>query len=137
MIFHISYVLSQLVEPDAQSKFITLLWMKRIELGRKWVCLRCRNSGHQNAYSLQRWVENNPDARPLHVSYTLPISLERSGVESDGTVSTEPTAGWMVVGVNELFTRSGRLDWLHEHEPIAMIGYAIWVFRIKDDVGLP
>ena len=90
----------------------------------------------QNVYSLQRWVEQNPDARPLYISYTSPISLERLGVESDGAVPTEPTAGWMVVGVNELFTRSGRLDWFHEHEPVAMIGYAIWVFRIEGDSGV-
>ena len=89
----------------------------------------------QNAYSLQRWVERNPDARPLYISYTSTISLERLGVESDGAVPTEPTAGWMVVGVNELFTRRGRLDWLHEHEPLAMIGYAIWVYHItREDV---
>jgi hypothetical protein len=86
----------------------------------------------QNAYSLQKWVERNPDARPLYISYTSPISLERLGIESEGTVPTEPTAGWMVVGVNELFTRNGRLDWLHKHEPVTMIGYAIWVYRIDE-----
>jgi len=87
----------------------------------------------QNAYSLQRWVERNPNARPLYISYTSPISLERLGVESDGTVPTEPAVGWMVVGVNELFTRSGRLDWLNEHEPVAMIGHAIWVYHLSQE----
>jgi hypothetical protein len=89
----------------------------------------------QTAYSLQRWVERNRNARPMYISYTSPISLERFGIESAGAVPTEPTAGWMVVGVNELFTRSGRLGWLQEHEPVAMIGYAIWVFRV-DESGL-
>jgi hypothetical protein len=38
----------------------------------------------------------------------------------------------MVIGVNELFARDKLLDWLHEHEPVAMIGYSIWVFEIND-----
>ena len=86
----------------------------------------------QNAYSLQKWVESNPDARPLYISYTSSIPLDRLGIESKGDVPRQPTAGWMVVGVNRLFTRSGRLDWLHEHEPVAMIGHAVWVYKIDE-----
>ena len=91
----------------------------------------------QEAYALQTWAERNPDAKPLYISYSTPLSLEKLGIESAGAVPTEPTAGWMVVGVNDLFTRGGRLDWLKEHEPVGMIGYSVWVFEIEERDVLP
>jgi len=84
----------------------------------------------QDAYALKTWVKKHQEAKPLYISYSSPISLEKLGIESTGTVPTEPTVGWMVVGVNELFTKEGKLDWLHQHEPVAMIGYSIWVYHI-------
>ena len=66
----------------------------------------------QDAYALKTWVEANPDAKPLYISYSTPIPLEKLGIKSEGTVPSEPPVGWMVVGVNDLCTRDGKLDWL-------------------------
>ena len=63
-------------------------------------------------------------------TYHSPISLEKLGIKGDGAVPTEPTSGWIVVGVNELFTKEGKFDWLKDHEPVAMIGYSIWVYQV-------
>ena len=87
----------------------------------------------QDAYALKAWADKYPEARPLYVSYNSPITLKKLGIESAGAVPTKPTAGWMVVGVNELFTRNGRLDWLKEYEPVGMIGYSVWIYRIVLD----
>jgi 4-amino-4-deoxy-L-arabinose transferase-like glycosyltransferase len=86
----------------------------------------------QDAYALKTWVEKHREAKPLYISYHSPISLEKLGIESTGTVPTEPTTGWMVIGVNELFTKEGKLTWLHLHEPVAMIGYSIWVYKVNE-----
>jgi hypothetical protein len=86
----------------------------------------------QDAYALKAWVEKHPEAKPLYVSYNSPISLEKQGIKSEGVIPAEPTAGWMVVGVNELFTRGGKLDWLKGHEPVGMIGYSIWIYEINE-----
>jgi hypothetical protein len=59
----------------------------------------------------------------------------RLGIESNGTVPHELTSGWIVAGVNELFTKEGKLDWLKEHEPVAMIGYSIWIYHISLDAA--
>ena len=85
----------------------------------------------QDAYALKAWIDKNPEARPLYVSYSSPISLEKLGTKSDGIVPAESTSGWIVIGVNELFMKGRRLDWLKEHKPVAMIGYSIWVFDIE------
>ena len=83
----------------------------------------------QDAYALKKWVEQNPDARPLYISYSSPISLEKLNIENEGTVPTEPISSWVVVGVNDLFSKEGKLTWLKEYEPIAMIGYSIWIIE--------
>jgi len=85
----------------------------------------------QDAYALKTWVEKHPEAKPLYISYSTPIPLEKLGIQSAGAVPTEPTAGWMIVGVNELFRRDGKLDWLKDKEPQKMIGYSIWVVEVS------
>ena len=90
----------------------------------------------QEAYALKAWVERNPEARQLFVSYSTPIPLAKLGIENEGAIPTEPTAGWMIVGVNDLFTRGGRLDWLKGKE-VKMIGYSIWVFEVEAHTVLP
>jgi hypothetical protein len=86
----------------------------------------------QDAYALKAWIEKHPEAKPLYVSYSSPISLEKLDIESTGTIPTEPTTGWILIGVNELFTKEGKLAWLHQHEPVAMIGYSIWVYTVNE-----
>jgi hypothetical protein len=88
----------------------------------------------QDAYALKAWVETHPETKPLYISYTSPISPEKLGIQSDGTVPTEPAPGWMVVGVNELYTKEGKLDWLKAHEPAALIGYSVWVYHLTREV---
>ena len=60
------------------------------------------------------------------------VSLEKLGIKSTGVVPSEPTTGWKVVGVNELFTREGKLDWCKNHDPVDVIGYSIWVIEVKE-----
>jgi len=84
----------------------------------------------QDAYALKTWVDKHPEARPLYISYSSPISSEKLGIQRDGTVPTEPATGWMAVGVNELFTKEGKLDWLKEYEPVARIGYSVWIYNV-------
>jgi len=91
----------------------------------------------QEAYFLKMWVEKHPEGRPLYVSYSSPISLEELGIKSDGGVPTKPTAGWMVIDVNELFGKSGNYDWLKEEKEVEMIGYSLWIFHIEVDKALP
>jgi hypothetical protein len=86
----------------------------------------------QDAYALKTWVEKHPEAKPLYVSYHSLISLEKMGIKSAGAIPAEPTVGWMIVGVNELFTRADRLDWLKGHEPVGVIGYSIWVYNVSE-----
>jgi hypothetical protein len=80
-------------------------------------------------------VESNSDASPLYVSYTSPLSLEKLGIESNGRVQTEPTQGWMVVEVNELFSRCGQYEWLRKEEELEIIGYSLWIYKMDEAIS--
>ncbi|MDR3111171.1 MAG: hypothetical protein LBU65_16000 [Planctomycetaceae bacterium] len=49
---------------------------------------------------------------------------------SDGNIPYEPTSGWIVIGVNDLYDKNEWYDWLKEEKPACMIGYSIWVYHI-------
>ena len=85
----------------------------------------------QEAFWLMAWAENNPEARPLYISYTSPIPLEKLGIKNDGRVPTEPTPGWMIIEVNELFGRCGKYEWLQKERDVKMIGYSLWIVKVE------
>ncbi len=84
----------------------------------------------QDLYDLQYWHQRHPEAKPLFITHISPIPLEKLGVERDGEVPEIPTAGWMLIGVNELHGNTRKYDWLKKQEPEEMIGYSIWVYRL-------
>jgi len=90
----------------------------------------------QNAYFLKVWAEKNSEARPLYITYSSPIPLEKIGIKSDGEVPTEPTKGWIAIGVNELSDKNGKFDWLKGKE-VKMVGYSIWIVEINGHKTLP
>ena len=87
----------------------------------------------QEAYWLRDWIQKNPEARPLYVSYASTIPLEKLGIESDGGVPTEPLNGWMVIGANELFGNSENFGWLKREKEVGIIGSSIWIFNVNGD----
>ncbi len=60
------------------------------------------------------------------------MSLDKLGIESEGIPPSEMTNGWIIIGVNQLFDKEVRYDWLKGKEPIAMIGYSLWVYEIDE-----
>ncbi|MDR3111148.1 MAG: hypothetical protein LBU65_15885, partial [Planctomycetaceae bacterium] len=60
------------------------------------------------------------------------ISLNKLGIERDGNVPEKPQNGWMLIGVNELYSRSGQYNWLQKYKPVDMIGYSIWIYKIEE-----
>ena len=91
----------------------------------------------QDMYELKAWADKHPEAKPLYVSYHSPALLKKLDIKNEGEVPSEPTAGWMVVGVNELFNKEGTFDWLKHEKVVKMIGYSIWIIRVECEKELP
>ena len=84
----------------------------------------------QNVYLIRDWRQKHPEANPLYVTYTQSIPLDTLKLDGQGPIPTKPTEGWMLLGVNERFDRTGRYDWLDDYRPIEILGGGIWVYRI-------
>ena len=104
----------------------------------------------QDLLLLKRWVECHPEAQPLGVAYSLPssiISLEQAGLPAvdvpagpprDGGAApapelTGPLPGWYAIFVRELRERHGRYEYFRRFEPVATIGYTVYIYRITAD----
>lgn len=84
----------------------------------------------QDFYELKDWIAGHPEAKPLYIMVEPAIPLKKLGIECEGEIPTEPTEGWMVIGSNLLYDKDKKYDWLQEHEPVAMIGYSMWVYQV-------
>ncbi|MGL6197132.1 MAG: ArnT family glycosyltransferase [Thermoguttaceae bacterium] len=85
----------------------------------------------QDAYELKNWVEKHPEARPLYISIEPAIPLKKLGIECEGEIPAEPTEGWVVIGVTNLYERKMRYEWLHVFEPIQILGKSIYIYRVN------
>lgn len=87
----------------------------------------------QDAYRLKHWLQKHPEAAPIRVEYPCPETVERLGIRTVGKPPHEPEPGWYALGVNDLYAAAGRYAWFKNIEPVAMIGYSIYVFHVDEN----
>lgn len=102
----------------------------------------------QDLLNLRRWLDDHPDARPLHLAYELPLVDPRLvGIEylavpgrpqPDATTQAgadddaRPSPGWYALGVNQIHARERRFDYFLELTPAARAGYSILIYRVSE-----
>jgi len=97
----------------------------------------------QDLLYLEEWMNNHPEAQPVHVGYwgTVPVEKlmpsEFSNLEFQPQTDDESPpgkSGWYAVSVNHLRTdfRMGRkkYSWFLTRRPDAMAGYSIYIFHV-------
>ncbi|TVS12524.1 MAG: hypothetical protein EA424_22515 [Planctomycetaceae bacterium] len=104
----------------------------------------------QDLLLLKRWVDRHPEARPLGVAYSLPgwiIDMDDMGIPAvpvprgplpDGTAppspeETGPLPGWYAIFVRELRERHGWYAYFRHFEPVAMVGYTVYIYHITPE----
>jgi hypothetical protein len=85
----------------------------------------------QYVYDAERWCKEHPDAKPLYTDYIQSSSLEKIGIKCKGSVPNERTAGWIIISVNDLFSRDGKRQWLRSEKPVQILGGAVWIFHVE------
>jgi hypothetical protein len=102
----------------------------------------------QDLLHLKRWCDAHPEAQPLFLGYDMPmvdpdlagitsqpIPVTSSSSAEDG-VSESPsqlTAGWYAISVNWLHRRDHYYDAFLQIQPIARIGYSMYVYQLTAD----
>lgn len=87
----------------------------------------------QDEFELRDWIKNHPEAKPLYVTYQPSIPLSNLGIQYVGPVPEEPTEGWMILGVNNLYSRSEKHGVYHNVKPTVRIGWSIVIYQIKSE----
>jgi len=88
----------------------------------------------QDFYELKDWVEKHPEAKPLYLAIEPAIPPNKLGIEFESEVQNDPHDGWMVIGVNVLHSKEKKHDWLKKYDPVVMIGYSMWVYRVDESM---
>lgn len=84
----------------------------------------------QDFYELKEWIEKHPAAKPLYITIEPAIPVKKLGIECEDKIPTEQAEGWMVIGTNKLYEKKKKHGWIREHEPVAKIGFSLWVYQI-------
>jgi hypothetical protein len=96
----------------------------------------------QDLLYLKEWMERNPDARPLYLSYFNIFDPQWIGVDYSPCAAAQPgdtrymvpprdglRPGWYGISVHHLRTRDG-YEALFHRPPTQLIGYSIYLYRI-------
>ena len=94
----------------------------------------------QDALKLRSWVDENR-ARPLCICYFGGAPLEGHGIHMDGLVPLSHETGarnaidcYVAISatpLHGLYTSPDSFAWLRELEPVARIGYSIYVYDLR------
>ena len=100
----------------------------------------------QDLFRLKRWLEENPQARPFHLTYHNLVDPEVYGIEVNPIppVGPGPKPGWYGVSTNTMLglsyvtsngerglISSGGRDYFQLFHPVARPGWGIWVYYLS------
>lgn len=115
----------------------------------------------QDLLLLKRWMERHPEARPMALAYMISSGvLDPADVGVDCTVpppgpnadsmpglqqKVGPLPGWYAISVNRLRDYTRRYEYFRRFDPVAMMGYTIYIYHItpeqanraRAEMGLP
>ncbi len=98
----------------------------------------------QDLLYLKRWLDEHPEAKPLHLTFNGVYDASIAGIEYT-LPPTEPQPGWHAVSVNKIRSRTKQYEYFLKFEPVAMAGYSIYIYhitpdeanRVRKELGLP
>lgn len=87
----------------------------------------------QDAWFLKSRLEHHPEVESIRIAYPCPERIERIGIASEGLPPTIPEPGWYALGINDIYAASGLYSWFKETEPVAFVGYSIYIYHVTPE----
>jgi hypothetical protein len=89
----------------------------------------------QDLFYLERWCRNNPEVKNIKTALWGSYPLNATTIPSAGMPSAnDPQPGWYALSVNYLYDRSEQYRYFLNFEPVARVGYSIYIYHI-DSLG--
>ncbi|MDR2707054.1 MAG: glycosyltransferase family 39 protein [Planctomycetaceae bacterium] len=97
----------------------------------------------QDVYYLKQWQRKHSECRPLKITLSGTLPLEKTGIKYDGVVPKEGgdetnvfTAikpGWYAINVNNLYGNKKEYNYLRNKKPVARAGYSIILYYFNHE----
>jgi len=90
----------------------------------------------QDILTVKWWLESNPDKRPAHIIYSIPlIDYRKLGIDAEeGQQSVTPNGptrpGWWIVFARPLLATEN--IWFREHEPTERLSVTTSVYLVSE-----
>jgi hypothetical protein len=111
----------------------------------------------QDLLYLKRWLDQHPQARPMHIAFLGICQPEMAGIEylpvprgpgGDGrdlSLPVGPVPGWYAISVKNLHTRERTYDYFQSFPVHDRVGYSVYIYhitlvsanRVRQSLGLP
>ncbi|MEJ7592116.1 MAG: hypothetical protein WKF77_11240 [Planctomycetaceae bacterium] len=101
----------------------------------------------QDLILVKEWVEQHPEAKPLHIHSTGYVTPQQMGIKTEPlrmTTQTSPDGksisykcapGWYIVGLTRLVDPQDPFHELLQREPDGYIGYSMRVYHVQPNDG--
>jgi len=115
----------------------------------KWHLVDGNIDWGQDLYELKSWLDSHPEVEPVGVQYFGCMDLDSVGIIARQVPSpagfalpgerVAPVCGWYAISVNRLMGYreaeydEPRFTYFQSIEPVATIGYSIYVFQIEEE----
>lgn len=98
----------------------------------------------QDLLYLKRWLEDHPEAKPLHLAFNGVYDASVAGIEYTYPPA-DPRPGWHALSVNRIRSRRREYEYFLRFQPVAMAGYSIYIYhvtledanRVRSELGWP
>jgi len=104
----------------------------------------------QDVLRLKQWIDDHPDANPLHTAITTFVPLDSVGIESEPIPRANESGNgqfvplkpdWYAISVNQLIGYklygSDRPECMQfqQMEPVDRIGYSIYIYHVEGELA--
>jgi len=101
----------------------------------------------QDLILVKEWVQQHPEAKPLHIHSTGYVTPEQMGIKTEPlrmTTQTSPDGksisykcapGWYIIGLTRLVDPHDPFHELLKREPDGYIGYSMRIYHVKSSDG--
>ncbi len=87
----------------------------------------------QDLFYLEKWCKAHPEVTEIKCAVWGSYPLDQTSIPDTGMPPAQPEPGWYALSVNYLYDREKQYRYFLELEPVAIIGYSIYVYHLTEE----
>jgi hypothetical protein len=88
----------------------------------------------QDIFYLEKWCNNHPEVTSINVFCFSSFPLDQTTIPLNKNHSeVDKLTGYIALSTNNLYDKENQFHRFLDTQPIARIGYSIYIYRIEDE----